>query len=176
VGVQGSAAFSRRNGRRRKAEAAKLEQSDGVRAGVLAGRVWSVTARLSKRSRAARSPRAPGLADRAAGSAATEAAGRPTGAGLADPPRGIKRSDCRDRAAVEASPAACRAQRRAGARSAGADVTERNEVQRRNDGDGADISGAPFRAGHCTAHTAARPDRTLPDRSRFNGGGRKQGE
>jgi len=24
---------------------------------------------------------------------------------------------------------------------------------------------APFRAGHCTAHTAARPDRTPPDRS-----------
>ena len=69
------------------------------------------------------------------------------------------------RAAVEVGPAACRAQRRAGADSAVADVTERNEVQRRNDGDGAGVQGAPLRAGHRTAHAAARPDRTLPDRS-----------
>jgi hypothetical protein len=135
-----------------------------------------VTARLSKRSRAARSPRAPGLADRAAGSEATEAAGRPTGAGLADPPRGTKRSDCRGLAAVEASPAACRAQRRAGAKSAGADVTERNEVQRRNDGDGADFSGAPLPAGllHRPGRRPARPHFTGPQRLRSEG--RKQGE
>jgi len=42
-------------------------------------------------------------------------------------------------------------------------VTERSAAKWRNDGDGADIIGAPFRAGHCTAHSAARPDRTPPD-------------
>jgi len=100
------------------------------------------------------------------GANATEAAGRPTGAGLADPPRGIKRSDCRDRAAVEASPVACRAQRRAGADSAGADVTERNEVQRRNDGDGAGVQGAPLPDGllHRPGRRPARPHFTGPER------------
>jgi len=74
-------------------------------------------------------------------------------------------------AAVEASPAPCRAQRRAGANFGGR-RRERSAAQRNgeNDGDGADIIGAPFRAGHCTAHTAARPDRAPPDRNEVEGG------
>ena len=165
AGVQGSAAISRRNGRRRKAEAAKLEQSDGVRAGVLAGQVWSVTARLSKRSRAARSlasarPCGPGRREPTRPQPLADRSGN-AGSGHADPSRGREReAKGLFDAAVEVGPAACRAQRRAGANSAGTDVTERNAVQRRNDGDGADIIGAPLRAGHCTAQ-AVRPARPL---------------
>ncbi len=100
------------------------------------------------------------------------------GAGLADPPRGIKRSDCRGLAAVEASPAACRAQRRAGAKSAGADV---NAVQRsgteRTTATARILAERRFRPGYCTGQAAARPDRTLPHRSEPEAsGGRKQGE
>jgi hypothetical protein len=89
----------------------------------------SVTARLSKRSRAARSlasarPCGPGRRER------SDRSRRATnGSGIADPPRGTKRSDCRVRAAVEASPAPCRAQRRAGANSGGRDWRERSAAK-----------------------------------------------
>jgi len=123
----------------------------------------SVTARLSKRSRAARSlasarPCGPGRRER------SDRSRRATnGSGIADPPRGTKRSDCRVRAAVEASPAPCRAQRRAGADSAGADVTERSAAEWRNDGDGAGwrsaVSCGPLHRTH------RRPARPLPHRT-----------
>ena len=74
-------------------------------------------------------------------------------------------------AAVEASPAPCRAQRRAGALSAGADVTERSAAEWRNDGDGGldarRVRARPF------AHTpSARPDFTPPDWNEVEGGSR----
>ena len=129
----------------------------------------SVTARLSKRSRAARSlasarPCGPGRRER------SDRSRRATnGSGIADPPRGTKRSDCRVRAAVEASPAPCRAQRRAGADSAGADVTERSAAKWRNDGDGAGwrsaVSCGPLHRTH------RRPARPLPTGRSASGGG-----
>lgn len=121
-------------------DAQPIERSGtgGVRAGVLAGRVWSVTARLSKRSRAARSlasarPCGPGRARRSGGEGA-RAAGRPTGAG--SPTRRARHQAQATAvviAAVEASLAPCRAQRRAGANLGGRRraVTQRSEVEGR---------------------------------------------
>jgi hypothetical protein len=117
------------------------------------GTCWSVTARLSKRSRAARSlasarPCGPGRRER------SDRSRRATnGSGIADPPPRHQ------------------AQRRAGADSAGADVTERSAAKWRNDGDGAGwrsaVSCGPL---HRTHRRPARPLPTGPERS----GGRKQ--
>jgi hypothetical protein len=80
-------------------------------------------------------PCEPGRARRS-GHEGARAAGRPSGAGTPTRRAAQSVSERGVRAAVEASPAACRAQRRAGAVSAGADVTQRSNAERRNDGDG----------------------------------------
>jgi hypothetical protein len=131
---------------------------------------WLETARLSKRSRAARSlasagPCGPGRRER------SDRSRRATnGSGIADPPRGTKRSDCRVRAAVEASPAPCRAQRRAGANFGGRrrDGTQRSEVEERRRRRGyyrSAVSCGPLHRTH------RRPARPLPTGRSASGGG-----
>jgi len=80
------------------------------------------------------------------------------------------------RAAVEASPAACRAQRRAGADSAVADVTQRSAAEWRNDGDGAGWRSAASGLATAPARPPPGPTALLPDWSDARSGGRKQGE
>jgi len=103
-------------------------------------------------------PCGPGRARRSGGEGA-RAAGRPSGAGSPTRRAAQSVSERGVRAAVEASPAACRAQRRAGALSAGADVTQRSNAERRNDGDGG-LDARRVPRGTLAAH-AVRPARPL---------------
>jgi hypothetical protein len=119
-------------------------------------------------------PCGPGRARRSGGEGA-RAAGRPTGAGSPTRRAASSASDCRSLAAVEASPAACRAQRRAGALSAGADVTERSNAERRNNGDGGlDARRLPRPTLRAQAVRPARPLPTGPQDAlaRLEGGSR----
>jgi len=146
VGDGMSAAFTAERRRRRP-----CRRSSGTR-GLL-------TARLSKRSRAARSLASarlcgPGRRERTRPKPQADQRERVSPTRRAAP----SASDCRDRAAVEASPAACRAQRRAGARSAGADVTQRSAAKWRHDGDGAGVQGAA--SGRATAPATPPPGPT----------------
>lgn len=71
-------------------------------------------------------------------------------------------SDCRVRAAVEASPAPCRAQRRAGANLGGRDWRQRSAAQWTPDATAGSMPAA-FRAALLPRRPSARPDRTPPD-------------
>lgn len=103
----------------------------------------------------ARTPRAPGLADPAAGSEATGAAGRSAAERTRRPAAAAQNvATAADRAAVEAWPAACRAQR--GPRRSdqgGRDSWAGSAADGPCDA-AARVGGAPLRAGHCTAHAA----------------------
>lgn len=83
-------------------------------------------------------------------------------------------SDCRGLAAVEASPAPCRAQRRAGADLGGRDWRERSAAQWTPDATAGSMPAA-FRAAFLPRTPSARPDRYLVDGATFTPGARQRG-
>lgn len=155
-----------RNGRRRAAQAGTSWSKAAASVQAFQRDVMATdrAAEQAKPSRAVSRER-PALRTGPQGANATAAAGRPTGAG--SPTR-------RTRHQAKATAVVWRRLRRArhpagrsggpGLTSAGADV---NAVQRsgtqRTTATARILSERRSRAGHCTAHTAARPDRTSPD-------------